>query len=332
MQFRTYINIKPSLLKIDHSQSIFSLGSCFAENIAAQLKQAKFRVVSSPTGILFNPESIARTIAHFVNADNAETTSKMVRDGLQKSDIDGRWFSYNFHSSFSDSDADIAANKMATAYTIGHKALVDADTVIITFGTAWIYRHRQSGQVVANCHKQPHNIFSRELLSPEHIAELYEPLLSNGILSNKRIIFTVSPIRHLADGLEDNSLSKSILRVAIGNLVERFKNVEYFPSFEIQNDELRDYRFYAEDMIHPSHMAVEYIWQRFSEYIFNETTRQLIEQLEGISKAAEHRPFDPYSEVHKKFCTQQIGQIERINELYPAIDFSKEKEAFCRYL
>ena len=330
MQFRTYINIKPAAEQIDHTKSIFSLGSCFAENIASRLQRAKFHVVSSPTGILFNPESIANTLDKLTLFANADAAKRLIEAELRNTD--GRWYNYNFHSVFCDSNKAHATDKMVSAHMAGVNALQRADIVIITFGTAWAYYLKECGEVVANCHKQPQSLFSRQLLSVEHIAKRYDKLLSDGALAQKRVIFTVSPIRHLADGAEDNSLSKATLRVAIAELVRNHSNVEYFPSFEIVNDELRDYRFYADDMVHPSPLAIDYIWQRFSEYAFNTTTRQLIEQIARITQAAEHKPFEPTSEAHKRFCRQKLSQIEELNRAYPTLDFGKEIEAFCKYL
>ena len=330
MQFRTYINIKPAAEQIDHTKSIFSLGSCFAENIASRLQRAKFHVVSSPTGILFNPESIANTLDKLTLFTNADAANRLIEAELRNTD--GRWYNYNFHSVFCGSNKSHATDKMVSAHMAGVNALQSADIVIITFGTAWAYYLKECGEVVANCHKQPQSLFSRQLLSVEHIAKRYDKLLSDGALAQKRVIFTVSPIRHLADGAEDNSLSKATLRVAIAELVRNHSNVEYFPSFEIVNDELRDYRFYADDMVHPSPLAIDYIWQRFSEYAFNTTTRQLIEQIARITQAAEHKPFEPTSEAHKRFCRQKLSQIEELNRAYPTLDFGKEIEAFCKYL
>lgn len=330
MQFRTYINIKPAAEQIDHTKSIFSLGSCFAENIASRLQRAKFHVASSPTGILFNPESIANTLDKLTLFANADAAKRLIEAELRNTD--GRWYNYNFHSVFCDSNKSHATDKMVSAHMAGVNALQRADIVIITFGTAWAYYLKECGEVVANCHKQPQSLFSRQLLSVEHIAKRYDKLLSDGALAQKRVIFTVSPIRHLADGAEDNSLSKATLRVAIAELVRNHSNVEYFPSFEIVNDELRDYRFYADDMVHPSPLAIDYIWQRFSEYAFNTTTRQLIEQIARITQAAEHKPFEPTSEAHKRFCRQKLSQIEELNRAYPTLDFGKEIEAFCKYL
>ena len=330
MQFRTYINIKPAGEQIDHSKSIFSLGSCFAENIASRLQRAKFQVKSSPTGILFNPESIADTLHRLSNYTDAESVREQIAAEMRNAD--GRWYNYHFHSAFCDTDREGAFDKMCEAHIAGAEALQKADIVILTFGTAWVYRLMDSGEVVANCHKQPQTQFTKQLLSAEEIAKRYNELLSNGALAGKRVIFTVSPIRHLADGAEDNSLSKATLRVAIAEIVRNHANAEYFPSFEIMNDELRDYRFYADDMVHPSQLAIDYIWQRFSEWAFSAVTRQTIEQLSRLTQAAEHRPFNPTSDAHKRFCRQMLSQIDELSKAYPAMDFGNEKEAFCKYL
>ena len=323
MEFFTHIAINPFAEKIDHSAKIFSIGSCFAQNMAERLKCAKFHTTSSPTGILFNPESIAASIERMASGR-----------GIAEEELhhaNGHWFSYDFHSSFSAADKQQALNAMQSALSKGAEALKQADTIIVTFGTAWVYRLGESGTVVANCHKQPQSLFQRTMLSAEDIATRWSELM-NTALKGKRVIFTVSPIRHLGDGLEQNSLSKATLRVAIAEIIGRTENASYFPSFEIMNDELRDYRFYAEDMVHPSPLAIDYIWQRFSQVAFSAETLELIKRLEKISRAASHRPFDSQSESHKLFCRKQLGEIEDILRHYPTLDFSEEKESFVAHL
>ena len=326
MQFHTHIEIKPFERKIDHSERILSLGSCFADNIAKRLQRSKFCVTASPTGILFNPESIACAIERFAEAgrsDNALPTKEELHHS------NGVWFNYDFHSSFSHSDADVAVEQMREAVTSGAEALAKAEVVIITFGTAFAYR--RDGKVVANCHKQPQKIFSREMLSAEYITQRYTELL-RGALANKRVIFTLSPVRHLGDGLEENSLSKATLRVAIAEIVRQADNATYFPSYEIMMDELRDYRFYADDMAHPSTLAVDYIWERFSQTAFAPQTLDVIKRVENITTAAEHRPFNPASEAHRNFCRQMLKQIEQLNTEHPTICLNREKEYFKSYL
>lgn len=323
MEFFTHIDIAPFEKKIDHTCHIFSTGSCFAQNIAQKLLDSKFQVTASPTGILFNPESIARCIE--IMDSNHNITEDELRCANEV------WFSYDFHSSYSATDKHTALEQMQQAVNRGAAALKQTDVVIITFGTAWVYRLLENDKVVANCHKQPHSLFSRERQSVAEITERWSKLLSS-TLKEKQVIFTVSPIRHLSDGLEQNSLSKSTLRIAIAELTSRHANAHYFPSFEIMNDELRDYRFYADDMVHPTPLAIDYIWQRFAQVAIEKESLDIIERIKKISQAAMHRPLNPNSESHKEFCRRQLAEIEKFKLSFPTIDFSKEKAIFVAHL
>ena len=329
MEFRTIIPIKPLHKGIDHQGSILSLGSCFADNMAQRLSRAKFHITASPTGILFNPESIANAIEHFADVANGDGLSLPQMEELHQSN--GLWFNYDFHSSFSNSDATVALQNMRSAVELGAKALAEADTIIITFGSAFVYKLNEGGGVVANCHKQPQALFTKQMLSAEQIAQRYIALIK-GPLASKHIIFTVSPIRHLGDGAELNSLSKATLRVAIGLIIEAFPEISYFPSYEIMYDELRDYRFYSDDMIHPSSQAIEYIWERFAAAAFSPQTQQIISDIEQIKRAAEHRANDTQSEAHKRFCAQMIDKIKVLEVKCSHIDMRQEKEYFNTYL
>ena len=329
MQFRTTIDIKPFEQRIDHTQPILSLGSCFASNIAERLAEAKFQIVASPTGILFNPESIAAALNRFDALSRGDRGAVPAAEELSRSG--SRWFSYDFHSDFSSADAEKALALMQAAVERGAEALSQAKVVIITFGTAFVYRHKCSGEVVANCHKQPQSLFLREMLSAEEIASRYISLLQ-GPLSDKQVIFTISPVRHLADGLEANSLSKATLRIAVETIKRACGNVIYFPAYEIVMDELRDYRFYAEDMTHPSSVAVDYIWQRFAECAFSAQTLKANEQIERIVKATQHRPFDAQSEEHKAFCRTMIERCDEVEQQYRPIKMTEEKEFFNSFL
>lgn len=328
MQFRTITKIEPFTTKIGHDEKILSLGSCFADNMAQRLQRAKFSVTASPTGVLFNPASIAATIERMATiANNAEALPQ--REELHESN--GIWYSYDFHSSMSHSDADTALANMQKALKSGAEAILSAKVVIITFGTAFVYRLKHTGKIVANCHKQPHATFIREMLDIEQITRLWQALLE-GVLADKRVIFTVSPVRHLGDGLEQNSLSKAILRVAIEQIVRRCPNACYFPSYEIVMDELRDYRFYADDMAHPATIAVDYIWQRFCEAAFTPETIDTISSVERIVRASEHRPLNGASEAHRNFCRSQLEQITLLEGRFATMDWSKEKAIFENYL
>ena len=329
MQLYTKTEIKPFAEKIDHTQTIFSIGSCFAENMAKRLHSLKFNVTSSPTGILFNPESIALALDRLMAVADGDESTLPQRDELLCDN--GLWFNYDFHSSFSDVDADAALKRMREAVKEGAEALKRADTVIITLGSAMAYRLKESGQIVANCHKQPQRLFERELLDVEQIAERYIKLCSDS-LAEKRVIFTISPIRHLSDGLETNSLSKAILRVALDKVMQHADNVTYFPSYEIMLDELRDYRFYADDMVHPTALAINYIWERFAQVAFSDETAKLISRIEQLAADVAHRPFNPTSEAHKTFCTKRLEAIKELKAEFPQGDFSEEKSHFSKYL
>ena len=329
MQFRTTIEIKPFDRRIDHSQTILSLGSCFASNVAERLSRAKFCVTSSPTGILFNPESIAATLDRFDAVARGDNGALPAAEDLAYGNE--RWFSYDFHSDFSATDATDALAAMQEAVRHGAQALKDAQVVILTFGTAFVFRNKQSGDVVANCHKQPQALFQREMMSAEQIAARYISLMQ-GPLAGKQVIFTVSPVRHLADGLEQNSLSKATLRVAVDLIQKACPNAYYFPSYEIVMDELRDYRFYADDMTHPSRMAIDYIWERFGEVAFSDKTKALNERIERIVKASEHRPFNRNGQEYKAFCRTQREKITQLESEHPSVCMAKEKEFFDTYL
>ena len=318
MKFRTEID-KPQLKgRIDYNSKIVTLGSCFAENITKRLAAAKFCVKHSPVGILFNPASIASTLTAFAER-SAVDCGRIVRRS------EG-WVSLDCHSELTMPTEEEAIKTLQNAIDEGHKLLRSATCVIITFGTAWVYEHIATGRVVANCHKQPSREFCRRRMSVEEIVALFKPLME-GVLRDKHIIFTVSPIRHTADGLTENCVSKAILRLAADTLSSTYDNADYFPAFEIVTDDLRDYRFYAEDMVHPSAQAVEYIWQRFIESALADSAVELLPKVEKIVAAATHKPFNPNSEEYAIFCKRYLKEAQRLS----MIDFSAECEVFERY-
>lgn len=318
MKFRTEISIKPFARNIGYPSRIFAAGSCFAENIAERMRQAKFDVASNPTGILFNPASIAAALSRFADGK--------VYDETEIIEADGKWFSYDAHTSLDGHTKEEALRNLNEAVTVGHTKLAAADTVILTFGTAWIYELNETGRTVANCHKRPQSLFTRRRLSIAEIVETYAPLM-NGILKDKHVIITVSPVRHTADGPDGNSASKAVLRLAADELAAAYPNVDYFPSFEIMNDDLRDYRFYDEDLVHPSRQAVEYIWEHFAKAALSDKARRLLPEAERIAAAARHRPFDPTGEAYREFCRKTVEAMDSM----PEIDFSAEREILRRF-
>ena len=322
MKFRTEIDIKPWSNPIGYDTYITCLGSCFASNIARRLQHHKFNVVDSPTGILFNPVSIAQSVDMMVRAAEGEhvvSASNMVK-------LDCRYVNYDFHSAISGATPEEATQVMQQRLFEGGWALKGSDLVIITLGTAWCYEHRESGRVVANCHKQPAKLFNRRLLS---VAEVAEALTNITESLNGRVVFTVSPVRHIGEGMEDNALSKAILRVAVAQMCAGYDwGVDYFPSYEIMMDDLRDYRFYDNDMVHPSQMAVDYIAEKFFAAALTDEAKTLMQRVQKVVSAAEHRPFDPTSEAYKTFCRKNLDDIAAM----PNIDFSEEKSHFERML
>ena len=210
----------------------------------------------------------------------------------------------------------------------GSATLGKANWLIITWGTARVYEWKETGEVVGNCHKLPDKLFVRRLLDVDEIVSVYISLLEKIRLVNPevQILFTVSPIRHAKDGLHGNQLSKAVLLLAIEKICQKFSYCHYFPSYEILLDELRDYRFYADDMLHPSPLAVRYLWERFSEAFFSAETKQVITAIEDIIKDLSHKPFHPESEAYQRFLGQIVLKIERLNGKYPYLDFQKETE------
>ena len=231
---------------------------------------------------------------------------------------DDVWFSLGAHTSLDRPSAEEAEAALREATERGCRSLERADWVILTFGTAWIYTHNASGKVAANCHKLPQSQFTRNRLSVEDIVAMYRPLFE-GVLRDKQVILSVSPVRHLGDGAEQNSVSKAILRLAVDALCKQYENAHYFPAFELLNDDLRDYRFYADDLCHPSSQAVAYIRERFAEAAFTPATREQMRRVERLLAFCAHRPHHPHSEAYRAQCRMVIEEMQHAN-----VDFSCE--------
>lgn len=319
MQFRTQIQIEPSTLRLNHSNRVLMIGSCFSEHIAERMVCAGFHVANNPFGILFNPASIVATI------ERLAIGARYTVDDLQNGN--GRWFSYDFHGDFAARSAEEALERMNRAVEQGAEALAAADCVVLTLGTSWIYRLRTGG-VVANCHKMPAQLFERELLSVEQIVALLDGVIDK-YLKNKWVVLTISPVRHIADGLDQSSLSKAILRVAVEQLADARENVSYFPSFEIMNDDLRDYRFYERDMVHPSSVAIDYIWECWRAWTIDPQAEPAMREAERVWTAAKHRPSEPDSQAHREFCEKMLERIDRLVVSYPAADWQRVRTFFA---
>ncbi|MBR1727194.1 MAG: GSCFA domain-containing protein [Muribaculaceae bacterium] len=316
MEFRTTIHMGDNQGWLHHSDTLVMMGSCFSDNIGAKLRQAMMLVDVNPFGTIYNPLSIAASVDRLI--DNEPVA------GIDLFQQGGVWNHYAFHSRYSMPDKDGALQRMNQRIARGHDHLSTSQVLVVTLGTAMVYRLRQNGQVVNNCHKVPPTQFERELADVDTIAQSLERMCTRLRQFNPqlRVIFTVSPIRHVADGLEVNSLSKSTLRVAIDRVLRDLHDplLTYFPAYEIVMDDLRDYRFYATDMVHPSEVAIEYIWQMFQATYFDDRSAQAIARCERVSKRLAHRPMSSNREVVDRFNTDTRMVVRNLVKEYPYLE------------
>lgn len=324
MSFFTEIQIPEFPDQMDYSKSMMFLGSCFSENIGQKLIDLKFDVDMNPFGILYNPESIANSLRILLE------NRVFIEDDLFQDQ--GLWNSFYHHSRFSDVDRDAALEKINKRISSSNEFLKRADFLVITFGTAWVYELRKTGQIVSNCHKIPTAKFKRFRLGVFEITNVYRELLEQIWKFNPdlKVVFTVSPIRHWKDGAVENQLSKATLLLAIDSLIKGFgdKSCSYFPSYEIVMDELRDYRYYADDMLHISPVAVDYIFERFSKVAITSASRDISKSMLKINKAMSHRPVNPNTTEFKKFLEQTLVLINRMSEQFPIVNLNAERNYF----
>lgn len=316
MNFRTQIPIPPNLNPIDYNSKIVSLGSCFAVNMAEKFEYYKFQNSVNPFGIIFNPVSIEKLIYRIVN--QVFFTEKDIFFHNE------RWHCFEVHSDLSNANKEEFLENLNVILKLSLIQLFQASHVIITFGTSWVYRNFESNTIVANCHKLPQNQFQKEILSVETIGNSIKNTIDliQKINPDCNFIFTVSPVRHLKDGFVENQRSKSHLITAIHDVIKpQLPAVNYFPSYEIMMDELRDYRFYAEDMLHPSAVAIDYIWSKFKESTIAESDFPVMEQVDSIQKSLSHKPFNPNSESHLKFESKLKQKMTNLQFQYSFMKF-----------
>jgi hypothetical protein len=309
-EFRTTISLQPSKAKITLNDRILTFGSCFSDAIGDRLKRNKFPVLVNPFGTIYNPEALHRLIISAAD-HQVPTTFAHVRNH----DI---WLNYDFHSEFSAlTEADLNSRIKAAIMLTGDW-LQQSDHIMLTYGTAWAYVLRETGAIVSNCHKMPSSLFDKRLQSVEEITASFRLLYARlkKLRPTVRWILTVSPVRHTKDTLPLNAVSKSILRLACHQLSTELEGVEYFPAYEMMLDDLRDYRFYKKDMIHPTEQAEDYIWNAFSVY-FSDDTQEFIRKWTDIRRGIEHKPFQPQSSGHKNFLIQLLKKVESLKEIVP---------------
>ncbi|PKP09980.1 MAG: GSCFA domain protein [Bacteroidetes bacterium HGW-Bacteroidetes-4] len=307
---------------INYSTRVLTLGSCFSEHMGEYLKSNKFNALINPFGIIYNPLSIGNSIERLLNKKLLAETDLFEHEGV--------WNSFSHHSRYSGTDKLSVLENINSKLLAGSDFLRQTDVLMLTFGTAWVYEYKKSGEVVSNCHKLPAKEFKRYRLRVQEIVAYYKLIIEKlrSQNSNLKLILTVSPVRHLKDGFHENQLSKAVLLLAVEELCEAFEQVYYFPSYELMMDDLRDYRFYNDDMLHPSPLAVSYIWEKFKQAWINPACEPVMQQIKKIELASKHRPFQVKSESHQKFLQKQLQAINKLKADYPHLDFDKEQAFF----
>ena len=316
MQFRTPIPITEVQFPIDYHSKILSLGSCFAVNMAEKLEYFKFQNSCNSFGIIFNPVSIEKLVQRAVHKRFFTEEDIFYHNDL--------WHCFEVHSELSNPDKVFFLDSLNDLIDLTNQQISESTHFLITYGTAWVYRNKESNQIVANCHKVPQKQFTKELLSVERIQTALQNTIQliQTVNPEAEFILTVSPVRHIKDGFVENQWSKAHLIAAIHSTDNsQLTTHNYFPSYEIMMDELRDYRFYAEDMLHPNQLAIDYIWQRFKETAISKSALPVLEEIGSIQSSLNHRPFNPESESHQKFLVKLQKKITDICIRYPFMKF-----------
>jgi len=321
MDFHLEFSPRPLESLINHQHKLLLIGSCFTENIGTKLKQHKFSILENPNGILFNPTSISKSLNSYI--ENKQYSSD---DLFYENES---WHSWQHHSRFSNPDKDAAIQVINQSQTEAHHFLKQADWILITLGSAFVYITK-NGEPVANCHKVPTDKFNKHLLSIDEVVTLLNNIIQQLLEFNPKlkIIFTISPVRHLRDGFVENNRSKATLIHAVHQLVNQSDRFFYFPAYELVIDDLRDYRFYAEDMVHPNYTATNYVWDKFVSTCIDEPSQKLMKEINEINAAKNHKPFNPTSSQHKKFLQTNFEKVKKLQVAYPYINFKEEVDFF----
>ncbi len=316
MKLQTQITLQPEKYNpIDYHSKILLIGSCFAEHIGDKLEYFKFQNLLNPLGIMFHPFAIENLITNAIN--QKEYTEEDIFF------LNEQWHCYQAHSRLSNISKDELLSTLNKNIKSTNQHINDSTHIIITLGTAWVYRHITSDSIVTNCHKVPQKQFAKELLSVEEVEQSLKAMISLIRSANPKaaIIFTISPVRHLKDGFVENTLSKAHLISGVHEVVEPRRYVHYFPSYEIMMDELRDYRFYDADLVHPNAMAVDYIWDKFQKVWISDKVHRTMEDVDTIQKGLLHRPFNKDSEAYQQFLQNLRAKQQELQAQFPEIKF-----------
>ena len=310
MILQTEIKIQPLEQTIHYGDGLLFLGSCFADEVGSICRGLGFDAMVNPFGVLYNPASIAQSVER-LNSGMPFSHDEVIRVG------EGQYCTFSHNTAFWRLSEEALLEYVNLSLGTAQERFVMAKWVIVSLGTSWVFRNKENGQVVSNCHKLPANQFERHFLSMEQSSECLSEIVHRH--PEKQFIFTVSPLRHLKDGLHENQLSKAALLLAVDQVCKQYDNAHYFPAYEILLDELRDYRFYKEDMVHPTEQAVQYIWERFTDFAVDPKEKPAMKAAADLKQMLQHMPVFPESEAFKRF---ESLRVEKINEMkcdFPAV-------------
>ena len=306
MQLQTNLNIKPLDLTIRYGDGLLFLGSCFADEVGGLCRGLGFDALVNPFGVLYNPASLAQSVERLGNG-------KPFSHGEVITVGEGQYCTFSHNTTFWNTSEGALLEQANESLEVAHEHLQKSQWVIISLGTSWVFRHKETHQVVSNCHKLPARQFDREFLTTQQSVDCLSEMLR--AYPDKQFVFTVSPLRHLKDGLHENQLSKAALLLAVDEVCKAFGNAHYFPAYEILLDELRDYRFYKEDMVHPTDQAVQYIWERFVDFAVDPKEKPAMQAAAELQQMLHHKPVFPESEAFKKFeqlRERKTGELKRV--------------------
>lgn len=320
--FRTIFDIQHLDTKIDYHSILLFIGSCFSENIALKLQGLKFNTLINPFGVIYNPVSISMELAIIMMKHEFTEQDIFLENGVYKS--------FFTHSRLSNSDKTILLQQMNNSVITAHQYLKTASHLVLTPGTSRVHVLKSNGLVVANNHKQPADLFDKIQLETHQIQTIYEDLISKLKAFNPtvKIIFTVSPVRHLKDGTHENLISKSVLICAAEKIGLLKPDVYYFPAYELMIDDLRDYRFYEKDMLHPNQQAIDYIFEKFKVACIENSANETMKEILDINTAMQHKPFHEKTDSHQKFRQTYFQKVFSLQQKYPALDFKNELQYF----
>jgi hypothetical protein len=318
MRFHLNFAINKIVSSIQPEDKIMLMGSCFAENIGVKLQESKFNIATNPHGILYNPASIAKSLNQYLSGE-LYTEKHLFNHG-------GLWHSWEHHSRFSNPDKENCLKAINDQISFAHHYIHNCDWLIITLGSSFAYKHNEKDCIVGNCHKVAADSFEKILLTSEESEKILSDAFSaiRKVNPKLKIILTVSPVRYIRDGVVENNLSKALLIQAVHQLKNKMENIFYFPAYELVIDDLRDYRFYKDDLVHPTEQAVDYVWEKFSDACFSETTKDVLEKIKKIISAKKHKPFNAESAEHLHFKRKMREETEKLQKNFPFMDLNEE--------